>query len=77
MDDVRALVTAFDGQSIDFFGALRARVYDDKVREFILAEGLENIGKRLVNVKKGNEVKFDPPQMSLEILLEYGKALEN
>ena len=23
---------AFPGQSIDFFGALRARVYDDKVR---------------------------------------------
>merc|ERR1740127_449449 len=51
--DVRSLVEAFDGQSIDFFGALRARVYDDKVREFIQEMGLENIGKRLVNVRKG------------------------
>jgi hypothetical protein len=31
-DDVERLVDAFPGQSIDFFGALRARVYDDKVR---------------------------------------------
>jgi hypothetical protein len=30
--EVETLVDAFPGQSIDFFGALRARVYDDKVR---------------------------------------------
>jgi hypothetical protein len=30
--DVEILVDTFPGQSIDFFGALRARVYDDKVR---------------------------------------------
>jgi hypothetical protein len=29
-EDVEVLVETFDGQSIDFFGALRARVYDDK-----------------------------------------------
>ena len=29
--EVERLVDAFPGQSIDFFGALRARVYDDKV----------------------------------------------
>ena len=29
--DVETLVDTFPGQSIDFFGALRARVYDDKV----------------------------------------------
>lgn len=31
--DVETLVDTFPGQSIDFFGALRARVYDDKVGE--------------------------------------------
>ena len=30
--EVEQLVDTFPGQSIDFFGALRARVYDDKVR---------------------------------------------
>ncbi len=29
--DVEHLVDTFPGQSIDFFGALRARVYDDMV----------------------------------------------
>jgi len=29
--EVETLVDGFPGQSIDFFGALRARVYDDKV----------------------------------------------
>ena len=33
-EDIEKLVDAFPGQSIDFFGALRARVYDDKVRRF-------------------------------------------
>lgn len=32
-NEVEKLVDAFPGQSIDFFGALRARVYDDKVRQ--------------------------------------------
>ena len=29
--DVETMVDSFPNQSIDFFGALRARVYDDKV----------------------------------------------
>ena len=34
-NEVETLVDAFPGQSIDFFGALRARVYDDKVRRWV------------------------------------------
>ena len=33
--DVETLVDQFPGQSIDFFGALRARIYDDAVRGFV------------------------------------------
>ena len=43
------LVDTFPGQSIDFFGALRARVYDDRVRQFVQETGIESIGKMLVN----------------------------
>lgn len=50
---METLVDTFPGQSIDFFGALRARVYDDKVREFVKDLGVENIGKRLVNSREG------------------------
>jgi len=72
--DVEKLVDAFPGQSIDFFGALRARVYDDKVREWIGATGVDNIGKRLINSKEG-KVEFDKPVMSLPTLMKYGNLL--
>ena len=68
------LVDTFPGQSIDFFGALRARVYDDKVREWVASLGVENIGSRLVNSRDG-KVEFEKPAMKLEILLEYGNAV--
>ncbi|EFN60125.1 hypothetical protein CHLNCDRAFT_133490 [Chlorella variabilis] len=72
--DVETLVDAFPGQSIDFFGALRARVYDDKVREWIQGTGVENIGKRLVNSREG-KVEFDKPPMPLSTLMNYGNLL--
>ena len=61
--DVETLVDAFPGQSLDFFGALRARVYDDKVRDWITTIGVENIGKRLINSRDG-KVEFDKPSVS-------------
>jgi len=72
--EVEKLVDAFPGQSIDFFGALRARVYDDKVREFVEGLGMENLGKRLVNSKEG-KVTFEKPEMNFETLIKYGNLL--
>jgi len=72
--DVEKLVDAFPGQSIDFFGALRARVYDDKVRDWITSTGIENIGARLVNSREG-KVEFEKPSMSLATLMKYGNLL--
>ncbi|PIN01435.1 26S proteasome regulatory complex, ATPase RPT4 [Handroanthus impetiginosus] len=68
------LVDTFPGQSIDFFGALRARVYDDEVRKWISGVGVESIGKKLVNSREGPPT-FEQPKMSLEKLLEYGSML--
>ncbi|CAA7406351.1 unnamed protein product [Spirodela intermedia] len=68
------LVDTFPGQSIDFFGALRARVYDDEVRKWIVDIGIENVGKRLVNSRDGPPT-FEKPAMTLEKLLEYGNML--
>lgn len=65
---------AFAGQSVDFFGALRARVYDDKVREFVEEIGIENMGDRLVNSREG-KVTFEKPAMPLDVLLQYGNLL--
>lgn len=72
--DVEKLVDAFPGQSIDFFGALRARVYDDKVRDWIVELGVDNISTRLVNSKEG-KVEFEKPAMSLPTLMKYGNLL--
>ncbi|KAF5833834.1 Rubisco activase [Dunaliella salina] len=72
--DVEQLVDNFPGQSIDFFGALRSRVYDEMVRNFIAEVGLENMGKRLVNSREG-KVTFDKPSMTLPILMEFGKMV--
>ncbi|KAK9094800.1 hypothetical protein Scep_026269 [Stephania cephalantha] len=72
--DVVKLVDSFPGQSIDFFGALRARVYDDEVRKWISGLGVENIGKRLVNSKEGPPA-FEKPVMTIDNLLEYGNML--
>lgn len=58
----------------DFFGALRARVYDDEVRKWAASVGVENISKKLVNSKEGPPT-FEQPKMTLEKLLEYGNML--
>ncbi|KAM7526376.1 hypothetical protein LguiA_016278 [Lonicera macranthoides] len=73
-DEIVKLVDTFPGQSIDFFGAVRARVYDDEVRNFISSIGVENIGKRLINSKEAPPT-FDIPKMALGKLLEYGNML--
>jgi len=70
--EVEQIVDTFPGQSIDFFGALRARVYDDKVRDFVKNIGMENIGARLINSKDGRvslltascNLTFSPPNFA-------------
>merc|ERR1712032_876883 len=71
---IERLVDTFPSQSIDFFGALRARIYDDLVRGFIVDTGLEDLGKRLVNSREGPP-KFEKPQMDVDTLLKYGNLL--
>ena len=73
--DVVRLVDTFPGQSIDFFGALRARVYDDMVRKFIKEIGMDALGKRMLNSKEG-PIVFPKPEMTLQTLLVYGRMLE-
>ncbi|KAM3340848.1 ribulose bisphosphate carboxylase/oxygenase activase 1, chloroplastic isoform X1 [Capsicum galapagoense] len=73
-EDIVKIVDSFPGQSIDFFGALRARVYDDEVRKWVLGTGLEQVGEKLLNSRDGPPT-FEQPKMTLEKLLEYGNML--
>ncbi|XP_070020699.1 ribulose bisphosphate carboxylase/oxygenase activase 2, chloroplastic [Nicotiana sylvestris] len=68
------IVDTFPGQSIDFFGALRARVYDDEVRKWVSGTGIEAIGDKLLNSFDGPPT-FEQPKMTVEKLLEYGNML--
>ncbi|XP_073124978.1 ribulose bisphosphate carboxylase/oxygenase activase 1, chloroplastic-like [Henckelia pumila] len=74
VEAVVTLVDAFPGHSIDFFGALRARVYDDEVRKWISGVGVDSIGKKLVNSREGPP-KFEQPNITLQKLMEYGNML--
>lgn len=69
--DVETLVDTFPGQSIDFFGALRARVYDDMVRKWIAEQGVEKIGTSLINTRQ--KVSFPKASMTLDILLKVSQ----
>jgi ribulose bisphosphate carboxylase small subunit len=73
--DVVTLVDTFIGQAIDFFGALRSRIYDDLVRQFVYDTGLDNLSMRVVNHPDGTP-KLPNPNFSLERLLEAGHQIE-
>ncbi|URD83393.1 Ribulose bisphosphate carboxylase oxygenase activase [Musa troglodytarum] len=73
-EDIVKLVDTFPGQSIDFFGALRARVYDDEVRKWVGDIGVDKVGKKLVNSLEGPPT-FEQPKMNLDTLMEYGNML--
>jgi len=72
-EEVAVLVDTFPGQSIDFFGSLRSRIYDDVIWEYIQSTGVKNLNANLVNTR--NLPVFDMPQMSLKMLLDYGHKL--
>jgi ribulose bisphosphate carboxylase small subunit len=72
--DVEQFVDAFPGQSIDFFGAVRSRLYDEQVQRLIQDIGVEKISARVVN---GTEAlpEFRRPDFRLGHLLEVGQAM--
>jgi ribulose bisphosphate carboxylase small subunit len=72
--DIKALVRAFPGQSIDFFGALRSRLYDEQVKQLIQDVGVEKISARVANAKE-NLPEFRRPDMHLEHLIQVGQSL--
>ncbi|MEX0270515.1 AAA family ATPase [Leptolyngbyaceae cyanobacterium UHCC 1019] len=72
--DIEALIDTFPTQSIDFFGAVRSRLYDEQIRQLIQEIGLDRISQRVVNsVERPPE--FHPPDFSLPHLIEVGNEL--
>lgn len=75
LDNCRVLVNAFPQQPLDFFGALRARVYDDAVREYVIRVGLDGLSDALVGVDERRRVGLDKVPASLEKLIQAGREL--
>ena len=72
--DVEKLVDTFANQAIDFFGALRSRIYDEQIRNFIHDIGIERISARVVNSADAPP-NFIKPNFSLSHLIEMGNLM--
>jgi ribulose bisphosphate carboxylase small subunit len=72
--EVEQLVDTFANQAIDFFGALRSRIYDEQIRNLIHDVGIERISQRVVNSVEGPPL-FRKPDFSLSHLIEMGHSM--
>jgi len=71
-EDCVALVETFPNQPLDFFGAIRARVYDDAVRELILDVGLDALGEALVGDER-KRVGLEEVRVTFDALVSCGR----
>jgi ribulose bisphosphate carboxylase small subunit len=72
--DIEAFVDTFPTQAIDFFGAVRSRLYDEQVGKFIQDVGLERLSQRIVNSKE-RPPEFRKPDFSLPHLIDVGSQM--
>jgi ribulose bisphosphate carboxylase small subunit len=73
-NDIATLVDTFPTQSIDFYSALHARLYDQQVRQFIQEVGINRISLRVVNSTE-KLPDFHQPDASLKHLIELGQIM--
>ncbi|NJK38732.1 MAG: AAA family ATPase [Oscillatoriales cyanobacterium RM2_1_1] len=72
--EITKLVQEFSQQAIDFFSALRSRIYDEQIRQFIHQIGLDQVSRRLVNSAE-TPPNFQKPNFSLAHLIEIGHEM--
>ena len=71
--DIETLVDTFPNQAIDFYGALRAQIYDEQIIDFIHRVGVENVSRNVVNTK--TPPSFKKPDFRIDHLIEVGQRL--
>eukprot|EP00878_Enallax_costatus_P019250 GHUV01020305.1.p1 GENE.GHUV01020305.1~~GHUV01020305.1.p1 ORF type:complete len:358 (+),score=81.86 GHUV01020305.1:442-1515(+) len=81
--DIQVLVDTFKGQTLDFFGAVRASTYDSQIRDWMVevsgssfdAEDADfkEVHRRLIN--KEGLPEFEPVPLTLDLLLAEGRRL--
>lgn len=72
--DAIKLVQEFPEQSIDFFSALRSRIYDEQIQQFINQVGIDRISKRIVNSTE-KPPQFKNLNFNFSHLLEMGHLM--
>jgi ribulose bisphosphate carboxylase small subunit len=72
--EIAEFVDMFINQSVDFFSAVRSRLYDEQIRQFIHQIGIERISARLVNSAEAPP-QFPKPDFSLSRLIEFGNQM--
>ena len=72
--DIEKLVDTFINQPVDFFSALRSRIYDEQIRNFIHSTGFDKVSLRVVNSTEGAPT-FAKPNFQLPRLIEYGNLM--
>jgi ribulose bisphosphate carboxylase small subunit len=72
--EIEQLVNTYANQSIDFFSALRSRIYDAQIRDFIHKVGIESVSLTVVNNIEGPP-EFKKPQFGLSHLIEMGNLM--
>lgn len=72
--NIEQLVDTFPDRSIDFFGAIRARLYDEQVLDFINKVGIDRISSRMVNSKEAPP-HVQKPNFNISHLIEVGNSM--
>jgi ribulose bisphosphate carboxylase small subunit len=74
LKEIKQFVEHFPRQAIDFFSAVRSRLYDQQIQEFIHQIGIDKISKRLVNSIEAAP-QFNKPKFNLNQLIEFGEIM--
>ncbi|MEA5569832.1 ribulose bisphosphate carboxylase small subunit [Calothrix sp. UHCC 0171] len=72
--EIEQFVDTFPNQSIDFYSALRSRIYDEQIRHFIHQVGFERVSQLVVNSVDGPP-QFQKPSFKLSYLIEMGNFM--
>ncbi|MBF2013949.1 MAG: ribulose bisphosphate carboxylase small subunit [Rivularia sp. T60_A2020_040] len=71
--DVEKLVDNFPFAAVDFYSALRSRIYDQQIQHFIHNAGIDKVSSRVVN---SNDVpSFKKPNFGLSDLMEMANLM--
>jgi ribulose bisphosphate carboxylase small subunit len=71
--DIEKLVSEFPNQAVDFYSALRSRIYDEQIRGFIHNKGVDKVSSQVVN--SNNIPSFRKPNFGLSDLIEMGHLM--